>query len=1060
MSDERGFHGLFIGVDKYRDPGFTGLRFARRDAEVLHALFADTFDLDPVLLLDEDATKDRILTEVRQIVATSTASDIVVITFSGHGTRTGELATPDARVDRLAETAVPLAEFLDQIARIKAKLVIVVLDCCFSGAALTPEGLRGTTSVEHQVRVLPEPEERYTSRSSDPEVSALFRQVQGSGHIVLAASAPDERAYESPAFRHGVLTHYVLQALLGYGGTLDDGEISMLGLADYVLTNVGWHKNGIAQQSQNPMLRGTLSSVRLPVLRPGARYAKIEGTPPSPATHALSSLENHGIHTAFIETWRQSIKRLNTVQLKAINEAGVLRGEPVLVSAPTASGKTMIGELAAIKAKQDGRRTVFLLPSRALVHEQHERFHALYGPLGIKTIRATGDLRDHLPDLFRGNYDFAVLTYEKFAGLLNGRPDLLRQVGVLVVDEVQSLFDVTRGPALEALFTRLRRIRTTSTVPQLIWLSAVLGDPKGLQQWLGMDLVLSEERPVPLVEGVIGPDGQYHSHRSDNALPPKEFPEGTRLTEEVHSGLKDDLLIALVAKLLAEQRNVIVFRATRADAKKTAERLGGALDLPAAESAMAELRGGDIGAMHDQLRKCLVRGVAFHIADLSDQERQVVERTFRQEDSQLRVLVATTTLAQGVNLPADSVVISELQHPSGIPYSVSEYKNMVGRAGRTDRRGLDGTSFILTAGGNDSVSKWGNYVTAKPDARTSALLAPAQDLGTLLLNVVSAVAAGQDNCGATDVQDFLNHTLAARQARFQGTPEPFPNHQVATVLDHLVRQGFLAYSDAAPGLAPTRLGEIVVRHNLRVSSVRTVADVLSSLPPTDMTERTMLCAAQLTEELHDNRFVWKANDRGVVLRGLQKWLRESRVSPQLVDLLPGKVEPEVRGPANARRALASLLWVRGCSLNMIERAVLTTSRPNNGASDPGPVLYAMRRAADVISAVIDIASHVHPAVDLGDLPETLPVRQELGIVPGHVPLARNLDAELDRKVFVELTKAGLDHIAAILAAEDNVLLDCVGGDHAILGQLRDAARVAEAEATWPKLTDVIPPLTD
>jgi helicase len=90
-----------------------------------------------------------------------------------------------------------------------------------------------------------------------------------------------------------------------------------------------------------------------------------------------------------LDRWAEHLSGLNQLQQDAVNEAGLLERRNVLVMAPTSSGKTMIGELAALKATQNGGRSVFLLRTKALVNEQLDKFERIYGPIGVRTIRAT-----------------------------------------------------------------------------------------------------------------------------------------------------------------------------------------------------------------------------------------------------------------------------------------------------------------------------------------------------------------------------------------------------------------------------------------------------------------------------------------------------------------------------------------------------------------------------------------------------------------------------------------------------------------------------------------------
>lgn len=168
-----------------------------------------------------------------------------------------------------------------------------------------------------------------------------------------------------------------------------------------------------------------------------------------PATTDLQSLAAFGLPPAVLDAWAGSITGLNELQLSAINDFGVLDGENLVVTAPTSSGKTMIGELAALKNAETRQRAVFLLPMRALVNDKFEQFTRVYGPAGIRTIRATGEHSDDIPQLLRGQFDIALLTYETYAALILGNPHLLDLASTVVVDEAQMLTDRSRGSNLE-----------------------------------------------------------------------------------------------------------------------------------------------------------------------------------------------------------------------------------------------------------------------------------------------------------------------------------------------------------------------------------------------------------------------------------------------------------------------------------------------------------------------------------------------------------------------------------------------------------------------------------
>ncbi len=342
----------------------------------------------------------------------------------------------------------------------------------------------------------------------------------------------------------------------------------------------------------------------------------------------------------------------------------------------------MIGELAALKGALERKRSFFLLPLKALVNDKLRHFNSVYGVFGIRTIKATGDsTTDDMVPLMRGQYDVCLMTYEKFAMLVLGSPHILDQVATVVVDEVQMIANASRGVNLEFLLTLLRMRRRQGVEPQLIALSAVIGDTNGLERWLDARILRRTERPVPLDEGVIRSDGSFRFISSDTG---EEQVIKSFVRPEFRKGSSQDYIIPLVRKLTSEGKRIIVFREKRGEARGCALYLASSLGLPPAEAALKRLPTGDPSTATSRLGEALEGGVAFHISDLDPEERQLVEEEFRAKDSPLKVIAATTTLAMGVNTPAEAVVIAGLMHPDKTPYSVADYKNIAGRAAASD----------------------------------------------------------------------------------------------------------------------------------------------------------------------------------------------------------------------------------------------------------------------------------------------------------------------------------------------------------------------------------------
>lgn len=193
----------------------------------------------------------------------------------------------------------------------------------------------------------------------------------------------------------------------------------------------------------------------------------------------------------------QGITNLRPAQLKAIN-AGLLEGTNLLICTPTASGKTLIAELAMLeKILKSNQKAVYVLPLKALANEKFKDFKKKYEKI-IKIAQSTGDFDSN--DSILGTYDLILLTPEKLDSILRHKTPWITDVGVFVIDEIHLLNDVSRGPTTEVVITLLKDICPTA---QFISLSATIGNPEELSEWLNAKLIIDEFRPVELKQGIL-----------------------------------------------------------------------------------------------------------------------------------------------------------------------------------------------------------------------------------------------------------------------------------------------------------------------------------------------------------------------------------------------------------------------------------------------------------------------------------------------------------------------------------------------------------------------------
>lgn len=159
------------------------------------------------------------------------------------------------------------------------------------------------------------------------------------------------------------------------------------------------------------------------------------------------------------------------------------------------------GEVAAIQAVISGKKAAFLLPYRALVNEKFEEFTERHAAAGLRVVRGSGDATDGIGPVLTGRCDLGFFTYETFLNLALGTPRVLNRLGLVVLDEGQFITDPHRGITAELICSLLLRARQRGIEPQLLILSAVIGNLNSFDRWLIAPLLLSRERPVPLTEG-------------------------------------------------------------------------------------------------------------------------------------------------------------------------------------------------------------------------------------------------------------------------------------------------------------------------------------------------------------------------------------------------------------------------------------------------------------------------------------------------------------------------------------------------------------------------------
>jgi helicase len=445
------------------------------------------------------------------------------------------------------------------------------------------------------------------------------------------------------------------------------------------------------------------------------------------------------------------INELFPPQVEAIR-AGALEGKNLLLASPTASGKTLVAELCALKhILENEGKVLYLSPLRALASEKYSEFkkyEVLRKPNGrhIRVGISTGDFDSSDPWL--GRFDIVVATNEKCDSLLRHRAPWMDDLSLVVADEIHLLNDVERGPTLEIVLARLRQVNPDV---QLLALSATVSNAEDIAEWLNAIPVTTQWRPVKLREGVLmGTEIQFKDGGS------------TRIEKRV-----SDPAINLAMHSIQRGGQVLIFTSTRRKAvslaKKAAPKisdlLSKALRRSLERTAESIISSGERTRISDLLAQLVKQGVAFHHAGLSSAHRRILEDAFR--DGRIKALTATPTLAFGVNLPARIVIIRDYRrYEPGYgyyPISVLEYKQMVGRAGRPKYDEI-GESVLIAKTEEERDYLFESFVLARPERIWSKL-----GVERILRSHVLATVASEFALTEQGIYDFFGRTLYAYQ---------------------------------------------------------------------------------------------------------------------------------------------------------------------------------------------------------------------------------------------------------------------------------------------------------
>lgn len=383
------------------------------------------------------------------------------------------------------------------------------------------------------------------------------------------------------------------------------------------------------------------------------------------------------------------------------------QSDDLVVSLPTSAGKTRIAELCILRCLASGKRVVFVTPLRALSAQTETTLQRTFRPLGktisalYGSIGASGFDEDAIRD-----HDIVVATPEKLDFALRNDPSLLDDVGLLVFDEGHMIGLNEREVRYEVQIQRLLR-RADAQARRIVCLSAILPDGDQLDDfaaWLRRDhpggIIKNDWRPTRLRFGEVvwtsptarlnlrvGNERPWVQRFLTGVAPPNWTPPKRRRTRLFPDDQRE-FCLATAWRLVDDGQTVLVFCPERRSVEPFANVIVDLHERGALRSLLeadpnvlrtAIALGEEWLGADSAILKCLRLGVALHHGALPTAYRKEVERLLR--ENVLKVTISSPTLAQGLNLSATAVIMYSL-HRAGERIEISEFKNVIGRAGR------------------------------------------------------------------------------------------------------------------------------------------------------------------------------------------------------------------------------------------------------------------------------------------------------------------------------------------------------------------------------------------
>ena len=524
------------------------------------------------------------------------------------------------------------------------------------------------------------------------------------------------------------------------------------------------------------------------------------------------------------------IEEYNPAQQAVIDSGYLENEENYIISIPTASGKTVLGVLAMLKALLKGGKVVYAVPLISLQNEKYKEFK-VFEEFGYKVGKHPR------------NADISVMVFESFDALTRFSLNTLHELDLLIIDEFHMIGEFSRGPTIECAITRIKEQNKSI---RIIALSATLQNMDEMAHWLEAEVVTHDYRPVPLHKEVL-------------------------CAEEFGTKDKNNIVYKLLNDSLEDSSQMLVFVSTRRFTESLAANMASKIEryIPDSQREIFNTISEEILEVPKRsnsqptevcrkLAECIKCGVALHHAGLFDRQKEIIEEEF--VNGNLLMITATPSLMYGVNLPSKRVVIRDYnrwtdQGQTNIP--VFDYEQMSGRAGRP---GFDteGYSYLLAKTYDEAFDLDDHYVHGEIEVTNSKLI---DNEDAVLKQIITQISSGFAK-DLDDLIEFFNKTFYGFQIAHTystmsfGFSDESIKYEISSALEYLIQNQIIRVSPS--GLQTTPLGTLISKNNYAVKTAVKLKDY-STMHTNSFNPAELIYEISKTKDMPQINTKFKAN---------------------------------------------------------------------------------------------------------------------------------------------------------------------------------------------------------